>query len=106
MSNSEAAFDMNEMADAIDPQENMNAEAAALAREKGWAEPQRYDYSIYTASGQPGDDSTTPYSAWASNATKYEWKDDYGDVGPRNEELEKMLFRDEYTNRAGDMFKK
>ncbi|QSS64054.1 DEAD-box protein [Histoplasma capsulatum] len=34
----------------------------------------------------------------------YEWKEEYGDVGPRNEELEKMLFHDEYLNRAGNKF--
>ncbi|KAI1960380.1 hypothetical protein LOZ58_004103 [Ophidiomyces ophidiicola] len=82
----------------------MDAEAAALAREKGWAEPQRYDYAVYTT--QPGDPSSDVNdSQWASNAVKYEWKDEYGDVGPRNEELEQMLFRDEYTNRAGCFFK-
>lgn len=104
MSEHEATFDMNEMSNAIEHSGNMNAEAAALAREKGWAEPQRYNYDIYTASFKPGDESADR-SHWASNAAKYEWNDEYGDVGPQNEELEKMLFRDEYTNRAGDMFK-
>ncbi|WEW57452.1 ATP-binding RNA helicase [Emydomyces testavorans] len=98
--------EMRDVEDVPNPIGNMNVEAAALAREKGWAEPQRYDYAAYTASYQPGEDPSPDSNApaWASTAAKYEWKDDYGDVGPRNEELEQVLFRDEYINRAGNLF--
>ncbi|EER24484.1 hypothetical protein D8B26_005191 [Coccidioides posadasii str. Silveira] len=94
------------MADAPKFNGNMNSEAAALAREKGWAEPQHYNYATYNASPLTGGATSGEYEAptWASTAAKYEWKDEYGDVGPRNEELEQMLFRDEYTNRAGNLF--
>ncbi|EPS26837.1 hypothetical protein PDE_01776 [Penicillium oxalicum 114-2] len=39
---------------------------------------------------------------WGGNAARYEWKDEYGDVGPRNEELERELFHDEHIPRPGD----
>lgn len=80
----------------------MNVEAAALAREKGWVEPQEYDYSVYTSTQKPGEEVDAP--AWASGAAKYEWSDEYGDVGPPNEELEKMLFHNDYVSRAGVKF--
>lgn len=82
---------------------NMNVEAAALAREKGWAEPEKYDYSKYlgdrpaAASGDDGEQIV-----YGATAAKYEWKEEYGDVGPPNEELERMLFHNELTNRIGD----
>ncbi|KAK2742946.1 hypothetical protein FQN57_005076 [Myotisia sp. PD_48] len=72
------------------------ASAAALAREKGWSEPQRYNYEAYNA-------TTKDELPWASSSAKYEWKEEYGDVGPPNEELEKMLFNDEYIPRVGKM---
>lgn len=80
------------------PQSSMNVEAVALAREKGWVEPQSYDYSVYTAE-KPAEDGDAP--VWASAAAKYEWSDEYGDIGPPNEELEKMLFHSEFISRAG-----
>jgi hypothetical protein len=43
---------------------------------------------------------------WASDAMKYEWQDEYGDVGPAHKELEDQLFRDKFKNRAGSMFDK
>lgn len=91
----------NEIKDSVKdeaPQNFMNAEAAALAREKGWVEPQTYDYSVYTTTQKP-EDGDAP--TWASSAAKYEWSDEYGDVGPPNEELEKMLFHSEFISRAG-----
>ncbi len=44
--------------------------------------------------------------AWAANATKYEWSEEYGDVGPANLALEAQLFRDEHINRTGIAFDK
>lgn len=43
---------------------------------------------------------------WAANARRYEWSDEYGDVGPSDEELERMLFRDSERVEAGDHFAK
>ncbi|KAG5297898.1 DEAD-box protein [Histoplasma ohiense] len=102
-------FGVQKMTEAIDQvtdsANNLKEEAAALARQKGWTEPQRYDYDTYNADPKPGEGAgLTDLPEWASNAAKYEWKEEYGDVGPRNEELEKMLFHDEYLNRAGNKF--
>ncbi|EGC41698.1 DEAD/DEAH box RNA helicase [Histoplasma capsulatum var. duboisii H88] len=97
---------MTEAIDQVaDSANNLKEEAAALARQKGWTEPQRYDYDTYNADPKPGEGAgLSDLPEWASNAAKYEWKEEYGDVGPRNEELEKMLFHDEYLNRAGNKF--
>ncbi|MCJ1285908.1 hypothetical protein MMC26_005250 [Xylographa opegraphella] len=85
--------------------------------------PTEYDYNVYNATTREEreaaetrlaqrlsdtkieDDTqfTADVPLWASNAVKYEWNDEFGDVGPRHPELEKQLFRDQYTNRAGNM---
>lgn len=41
---------------------------------------------------------------WAHGAAKYEWKDEYGDVGPRSAELEKALYEDSFISRVGHNF--
>lgn len=43
---------------------------------------------------------------WASNAKKYEWSDDFGDVGPEFLDLELQLFHGEHINRTGIAFDK
>lgn len=93
-------------------------ESAQLARAKGWVEPEKYDYETYNASrgreeatgfgGQTtsGETETTQdVPEWAANAAKYEWNDEYGEVGPPFPDLEKQLFKDEFTNRIGLNFK-
>jgi ATP-dependent RNA helicase DDX3X len=92
----------------------MKAEAAALARDKGWIAPEQYDYSKYMpAVPDQGVSEATEHGQgpqevleWASNAMKYEWSDEYGDVGPENLELEKMLFHSDLITRAGIKFEK
>ena len=72
-----------------------NAEAAQRSREAGWVEPVKYDYEAYNASSKEARDNLGPdveLPTWAANATKYEWKDEYGDVGPGDPELEAVLF--------------
>lgn len=87
-------------------QSSVNADAAAVAREKGWTAPQQYDYSKYNTTVQPlekaaeGDD-IVDLPEWAANAAKYEWRDEFGDIGPPNSELEDMLFRNDWINRTG-----
>ncbi|KAJ5738458.1 DEAD/DEAH box RNA helicase [Penicillium malachiteum] len=65
-------------------------------RAKGWANPTPYNYADFA--NRNADD-------WAGIATRYEWKaewnDEYGDIGPRNEELEKQLFEGDLITRAG-----
>ena len=123
------SFDVSDMNNAVQEVETngqtnghsqINAEAASLARSKGWASPETYDYSKYVAPAGPaaGPDGPAAPAAeqsefggeppaaedlpeWAGNAAKYEWKDEYGDVGPEIPELEEMLFRNEFINRTG-----
>lgn len=67
-------------------------------RNAGWVEPVKFNYDVYNAnpkdiaagSAEAADQPSLP--AWAANATKYEWSDEYGDVGPAHPELEKQLF--------------
>lgn len=85
-----------------------NEEAAEHARKKGWTAPTEYDYTKYnTAPPKPGDgDVDADQPEWAGTAAKYEWRDEYGDIGPPNPELEKMLFHGEFINRTGLKFEK
>ena len=63
---------------------------------KGWAAPTPYDYEAYLDKENKD---------WFGVAARYEWHkewtDEYGDIGPRNEELEKQLFQSNYIQRAG-----
>lgn len=67
-------------------------EPTQQAAARGWTAPVAFEYQQYADTG---------FTGWAGNATRYEWSDEYGDVGPRNEELEKQLFQTEYISRAG-----
>lgn len=67
--------------------------AQKVAREKGWTEPVPFEYAELANSKDHRD--------WAGIATRYEWKDEYGDVGPAVPELEEQLFRGELIARAG-----
>ena len=100
-------FDHNDMAAALDKaaaqaqpaaRTEENEANAAKARERGWTAPQGYDYASYNAAPVRGQEDLTE---WGHKAAKYEWKDDFGDVGPAVEELEKQLFRSELRMRQG-----
>lgn len=104
------SFDVNDMNDALEDaaaqQGPMNADAAAVAREKGWTAPQGYDYSKYSTTVPPLEkpevgEEVIDLPEWAAKAAKYEWKDEFGDIGPPNPELEDMLFRNDWINRSG-----
>lgn len=43
---------------------------------------------------------------WAANARRYEWSDEFGDVGPEDKELEKLLFADDNKMEVGDHLEK
>lgn len=86
-------------------------EAAKRSRDAGWAEPAKYDYDAYNATAGTREERIAAEEAqnlpgWAANAQKYEWSDEYGDVGPRHEALEDMLFNNEDINRIGIAFDK
>ena len=80
---------------------NRNEEAYATARDKGWVEPQSFDYESHNA---PIKASGANEGDWNHHAAKYEWKEDYGEVGPAIPELEHQLFRSEFINRQGVKF--
>lgn len=106
----------------------MNEEARKMAHQQGWVEPKAYTYATEPAAQKPatngtdnGDDikedghdtnngaqgdQSDHYPKWAHDAGRYEWKEEFGDVGPRSEKLEEELFNGKYINRAGDKFKK
>ena len=69
---------------------------AVQLRDLGWSEKIAFDYDKY----QESDNSGFDYHGVAPKI--YEWKDEYGDVGPRFEELEKILFGGEHILRQGD----
>lgn len=71
-----------------------NPEAAQkVARDKGWTDPVPFEYAELANSKDHRD--------WAGVAARYEWQDDYGDVGPAVPELEDQLFHGELITRAG-----
>lgn len=108
------SFDVTDMSNALkevtNEQPNKKTEAAAIAREKGWAEPEGYDYTKYNTveplETLAEDTEQGQLPEWAANAAKYEWSDEFGDIGPANVKLEEMLFRNEYINRTGLKFEK
>ena len=73
-----------------------NAESVQRSRDAGWVEPVKYDYEAYNADPKEVVEAALnpayELPTWAANAVKYEWKDEYGDVGPAHPELEVMLF--------------
>src|SRR5271163_4384012 len=94
----------------VDKEQHLDKEhALALAREKGWVAPQAYDYETYNA---PMGSSAAMAAAteagqgplWGHNAVKYEWREEYGEVGPAIPELEDQLFRSEFLVRKGLKF--
>ncbi|KAL6237052.1 hypothetical protein BDW75DRAFT_229012 [Aspergillus navahoensis] len=108
-SNFEVSSVKDALADITKVQNNKNIEASDLARKKGWVEPKDYDYEKYVAallSEKPTEDGENSQDEqtvpkWAANAAKYEWNEEYGDVGPENNHLEEQLFRSEFINRTG-----
>ena len=89
----------------------VNEEALKRVRDAQWAEPEKYDYETYNAPpkdqrsaapAESGEADDVP--VWAGNATRYEWKDEYGEVGPEHPALEKMLFKSEWQMEKGNEF--
>ncbi|KAI7366302.1 DEAD/DEAH box RNA helicase [Hortaea werneckii] len=65
------------------------------ARAAGWTETTAYDYVQFQRQGGNNTD-------WYGAARVYEWKDEYGDVGPAIPELEIALFGGEFQMRRGE----
>ena len=67
-----------------------------------WAPKIKYNYAVYNASSREEQEALKDeLPNWAASAEKYEWKDDYGDIGPEHPELEKQLFGGEFLVRSG-----
>ncbi len=103
-----SASDDRALSDVTNKVANVQVDEALLHRvkEAKWATPQGFDYAKYNAGPSESDQPQGDHSNWAANAAKYEWKDDYGDIGPEHEVLEKMLFGDEHKVQQGDEFSK
>jgi ATP-dependent RNA helicase DDX3X len=80
------------------------AEDLARAKEAGWSNPIPFKYDTVVG-GEPVPDETRDSAPWLSDAAVYQWDDEFGDVGERNPELEKMLFEDTNLQRAGQHIK-
>ncbi|KAK7426764.1 hypothetical protein QQZ08_006800 [Neonectria magnoliae] len=63
----------------------------APATEPKWTEPQSIDYTALS--------SENPNQVWGSDARVYDWKDEFGDVGPKYPELELELFGEPSTRK-------
>jgi len=86
------------------PRKEQQAQDLARAQEAGWNNPVPFQYDTVVG-GTPAEDETRDTAVWLSDAAIYQWDDDFGDVGEPNPELEKMLFADEYLQRAGGAIK-
>ncbi|KAF2452436.1 DEAD/DEAH box RNA helicase [Lineolata rhizophorae] len=73
-------------------------------RSLGWVPPAKYDYSVYMTDHSTRNDLVEEGKEpkWLSQAARYEWDDEYGDVGPHDEKLEDELFRSMFINRIGN----
>ncbi|TAQ86167.1 hypothetical protein B7494_g5508 [Chlorociboria aeruginascens] len=90
-------------------------------QEHGWAAKSGYDYATYNKTSRElaeardadvtGETEAVAvggvgHNDWASNGAKYEWNEDYGDVGPKFPALEEQLFGSQNHVRTGIDFKK
>ena len=90
-------------APAISRQEQQ-ARDLARAKEAGWTNLT----SSLDGTGNVGtavEHENHDAAPWLSDAAIYQWDDDFGEVGEPNPELEKMLFHDQFLQRAGNAIK-
>lgn len=95
MDNSEAPDVAARPADAPEGDDS-KVEAGPTPSSLGWAAPTPFDYEGFADKN---------HSDWFGVAARYEWhkdwSDEFGEIGPRNEELEEQLFQSNYIQRAG-----
>ena len=73
----------------------------------GWNAKSAYNYDDFAdqkSAAKAGEEVAVndDKPAWAASAAKYEWRDEYGDIGPRFEMLEQQLFHGADKQHAGD----
>ena len=115
---------VDELAAALPVDDTSAAPAAPVndgpnPQEHGWVKKESYDYARYNMSNKELADANAANQAslgnqgssfqvrsddWAGNAAVYEWKDEYGDVGPRFPDIETQLFGSEMHVRSGVNF--
>lgn len=78
----------------------LDKEKYDAARAHGWVAPN----PAPPANTADAAEEAVPQILWASQAAKYEWQGDYGEVGPVVPELEKILFEDELKTTRGIQF--
>ena len=83
----------------------VNTEAIQRVRDGGWVTPTQFNYTDYNASTKEEREAAGE-PKWAANAAKYEWSEEFGDVGPADEELERELFGSENQMKQGADFDK
>ncbi|OCK80775.1 DEAD/DEAH box RNA helicase [Lepidopterella palustris CBS 459.81] len=84
--------------------------AIERAAARGWTKPIPYTYAAADAGAADGDENEPPVTAipepaWLSDAAKYEWSDEFGEVGPVNAALERELFHRDELMKAGVLTK-
>ncbi|KAK3071842.1 hypothetical protein LTR53_007904 [Teratosphaeriaceae sp. CCFEE 6253] len=72
-------------------------EYEAQVHSHGWGKSTPFDYEEFKRTG--GDSGK-----WGGQAAVYEWKDEYGDVGPEILELERELFGSEFKMKKGEHY--
>lgn len=73
------------------PEEGSVVEAGDQTAPAGWVERTAFDYTAMA--------EAETAATWDGNARVYQWKDEYGDVGPAFDELEVELFGDPESRR-------
>ncbi|KAI9784500.1 MAG: hypothetical protein M1816_000820 [Peltula sp. TS41687] len=107
-------FETADMAEAL-PNPPSNPDKSEVKTEAqaegtaGWGGKVKFEYELYTANTKEEREALEAAGQapeWASKAEKYEWSDEYGDIGPEHPELEKQLFGGEFIVRTGNAFEK
>lgn len=101
--NNNMAEAINDIAEASAGTADGVEESTKRPQDHGWEPRTAFNYE---AVAPPAPDATAPESTddapgWAHNAVRYEWNDDYGDVGPAIPALEAQLFNRNNISSAG-----
>lgn len=81
------------------PDEEKKKEAA----DHGWAATIPLDYEAIMNKDSSTAEGSLP--SWMANTGTYQWKDEYGELGPEDPELEKVIFDEKLLNSAGAYLK-
>jgi hypothetical protein len=79
---------------------------ASPQRAGAWVAKTDIDYDAYMQDVTKSLEATGLESTWASSAPTYQWKEEYGDLAPRDEDLERELFGPDALLRQGLDFSK